>query len=226
MREHLATCTSCSDYYRRQLILARLDPAALSSEERIARGLGLRRRGAGALVPVGLAALVAAAAAVLLVARAHPAREAFASRGSSVADTAPASRVFVYDVAPGAAPMLAGDGIRRGDELAFAYENGPGRKWLALFGVDEHGHVYWYYPAWADPQDDPVAVAVETDRKRHALPDAIRHALDGSHLEVRAVFLESPVSVRRIEALVKERPVGALDLPGAIELSTSLRVTP
>jgi MFS family permease len=44
LRPHLPGCDPCRDYYERHLVLARLDPEALSAQERLARGLGLRAR--------------------------------------------------------------------------------------------------------------------------------------------------------------------------------------
>ena len=114
-----------------------------------------------------------------------------------------------------------------GDELAFAYENGPGKTRLAVFGVeDANRRVYWYYPAWTQPDEDPVAIPVETDGRRHELPDAVRQVFDGPLLEIHALFLDAPLSVRRIEALFEEHPAGPLPIPGAVESVTTLSVTP
>ncbi|WP_426756059.1 hypothetical protein [Myxococcus sp. Y35] len=41
MREHLPDCAHCRERYERQLLLARLDPAAPDARTRLARGLGL-----------------------------------------------------------------------------------------------------------------------------------------------------------------------------------------
>ena len=68
MREHLPACTGCRARYERRLLLAELDPAALSAKDRIGRGLGLAKP-----APIALAArwgapamAFAVAAAVLL----------------------------------------------------------------------------------------------------------------------------------------------------------------
>lgn len=161
MREHLPTCNSCDDLYRRHLLLARLDPNALPSDERIARGLGLRTGPKVVAMSLG-AATIATAAAILLL-RVHPAAEGFSPRGNIGAPSPRASRVFVYDVRPGSPPVPVGDVLRAGDELAFAYENGAAKRRLAVFGVDEHGHVYWFHPGWTREVDDPVAIPIETD---------------------------------------------------------------
>ncbi len=136
------------------------------------------------------------------------------------------SRVLVYDVRRGLPPVPAGDVLQNGDELAFAYENGAAKRRLAIFGVDEHGHVYWFHPAWTHETDDPVAIPIETDASRHELPEAVLQRFDGKRLEIRSVFVDDPISVRQIEALLQKAPQGVLPLPGAVESSLTLAVTP
>jgi hypothetical protein len=230
MREHLPTCDACRKYYERHLLLARLDPSALSGEERIARGLGLGRRASWTRgLPLATAVIAAAAVIVLFVHRSSPSspslspsRPDFEARGNVL--EAPLSRVFVYDVPPDAAPSLAVDSVGASDELAFAYENGGGKSRLMVFGVDEHNHVYWFYPAYQHPDENPVAIPIENDSRRHELPDAVRHHFDGVHLSVRALFLDAPLPVRQVEALLESHPTGPLPLQGVIESSTSLTI--
>jgi hypothetical protein len=226
MREHLPTCASCHAYYERWLVLSRLDPEVLPAETRIRRGLGLERR-RSVVVPFGLAAVatVVAAAATLLL-RVHPASDAdgFAARGGPTGSAA--SRVLVYDVAPGKAATLASGTVGRGDELAFAYENPAAKTRLVIFGVDEHRHVYWFYPAWTNPGDDPVAIPIAQDALRHELPDAVRHDFDGARLAIRSVFLDTPVGVHEVEAMLRRDPDGPLPIPGAVESPATFVVAP
>jgi hypothetical protein len=225
MREHMPTCAACRDLYRRHLLLARLDPDALSSEERIARGLGLRTAPGVVTRPLGLT-LAAAAAAALVLLRVHAgATDGFSSRGRVVAP-ARVSRVIAYDVRRGFAPAPAAEVLQNGDELAFAYENGAAKRRLAVFGVDEHGHVYWFHPAWTRETDDPVAIPIELDDTRHELPEAVLQHFDGRRLEIRSVFVDEPISVRQIEGLLRDNPYGPLPLPGAVETSLTLSVLP
>jgi hypothetical protein len=226
MRGHLSACASCLDLYRRHLLLSRLDPAALTPEKRIARGLGLGRRVAPRTVgALGLAGM-AAAAVMLLVLRAdwHP--DGFAARGGVVSLDGRTSRTFVYEIGPDGRAHPAGDSLKSGDELAFAYENGAGRRRLAIFGVDERRRVYWFFPAWTREADDPVAIPIATDSGRHELPEAIRHTFEGTHLEIRSVFLDDPLSVRQIESLLEHDGNGPLPIAGAVERSLSLTVKP
>jgi hypothetical protein len=223
MREHLSGCPACRTHYERHLVLSQLDPAALPAEERMARGLGIGRRRRARVLPF-VAASVAAAAAVALFLRGSSPTDGFEARGNVVLP--PPSRIYVYDVPPGGAPALAGPSVSAHDELAFAYENGAGRSRLMVFGVDEHGDVYWFYPAYTSDREDPVAIPIETDSRRHDLPDAVRHHFDGGHLSVRALFLDAPVSVHQVEALLATHPTGPLPLSGVSESSTSLTIAP
>lgn len=226
MREHLPACDACSALYRRYLLLNQLDPeAALSPEERIARGLGFRRR-RWARLAIPLVAIAAAAAMALTVLGLPRRADEFTARGAINPLADRSSRVFVYDVGPGAAPAPVGDSLKSGHELAFAYVNGAAKRRLAIFGVDETRRVYWFFPAWTDESSDPVAIPVESDGLRHELPEAIRHHFMGAHLEIRSVFLDEPMSVRQIEALLQGEARAPLAIPGAVQDSLSLAVTP
>ena len=182
MREHLPDCDACRKLYCRHLVLSRLDPMALPAEERLARGLGFGSR-LGRRARMGLG-LVAVAALLLLVPKART--SGFSPRGHIGEGARRASRVLVYDVPERGMPTSAAGVLRRGDELAFSYENGSAKPRLAIFGVDEHGHVFWFHPAWTKETDDPVAIPVETDDRRHELPEAIRQRFDGTRLEIEA----------------------------------------
>jgi len=226
LREHLPVCAACHAHYERWLLLSRLDPEALSAETRILRGLGLGRR-PSVVRPFGVAAaatLVAAAAALLFWIRAAPEPHGFTARGGG--PPAKVSRVFVYDVHPGKPAEIASESVARGDELAFAYENGAAKNRLMIFGVDEHRHVYWFYPAWVNPSENPVAVPVERDERRHELPEAVRQDFDGSRLEIRSVFLDAPLTVAELEAMLRDHPVGPLPIPGAVEATLPFAVAP
>ena len=226
LREHLPLCAACHAHYERWLLLSRLDPEALSAETRISRGLGLGRR-PSTFRRFGMpasATLVAAAAALLLWLRATSEPNGFTARGGG--PPAKVSRVFVYDVKPGKPAERASDSIGRGDELAFAYENGAAKNRIMVFGVDEHRHVYWFYPAWVNPSENPVAVPIEHDDRRHELPDAVRQDFDGSRLEIRSVFLDAPLAVAELEAMLRDHPVGPLPIEGAVEAAVPFAVAP
>lgn len=88
------------------------------------------------------------------------------------------------------------------DALGFAYRNLPGSRarHLLLSGVDARGQVFWFYPAWTDAARPPRAVPIEVSNQSLRLGEAVRHALVPGRLELRAMFLEEPVSVLDAEA--------------------------
>jgi hypothetical protein len=213
MRAHALACAACRSYYDRHLILARLDPAARSPEDRIARGLGLGAAARGSTMGFfGWAALaVPVAAAILLVARparVAPGPDADASPSTFVARSAvragaPEPRLWIYRVGTDGSPQLAHAEVRAGDELAFAYANPAGKRFVWVFGVDEHRHVYWFHPAWSRGRPAPSAVVAAPGPGPHELPDAIRYELDGRRLVVRALFADRALQPSDIEARVR-----------------------
>ena len=245
LRAHLPTCASCTEYYERRVLLARLDPGALSVEERLARGLGLPARGAGApnerdedlgasgrrapLGKLGLLGLVAAAALLLLwFASRKPHGDEFAARGGPPR-TAPYVRV--YRATKGGVPEPLVGPMRRDDELAFAYESVAGKERLMVLGLDEHGHVYWFHPAWTDESADPEAVPAATSPELHPLREAISHDFDGRTLEIHALFSSTTSTartVRSVERLLagKKAPLGPLELPETIDVVAPVEIAP
>lgn len=243
LRAHLPACVVCTEYYERRVLFAKLDPAALPVEERLALGLGLPRAiaEADAGTPVeeapaaharrrrGLVTLltVVAAAAVLLFwfLGKKTAGDGFASRGGHPS-SAPTVRVFQSE--KGGVPEPLVGPIHRTAELAFAYETTPEYDKLMIFGLDEHGHVYWYHPAWTDPSASPVAVPAATSPELHPLREAIAHDLDGRTLELHALFSHQSRSVREIEAALagKKAPLGPFTLPATADVVTTVEVLP
>ncbi len=225
LRAHLLECDACRVHYGRHHLLSQLDPTARKPEERLGRGLGLSGGRRGQVLSFSLSAL-ALAACLLLWARPPSATDGFTARGGAAPE--PASRVLVYQATERRAPARAGSAIGAHDELAFAYENGAGKARLMIFGTDEHAHVYWFYPAWTRPEDDPVGVPIAKDSARHELPEAITQDLDGRELLVHALFLDGATSVRDVEALLRAHPSnpGPLPIAGAIESTTSFIVRP
>jgi hypothetical protein len=214
MRAHLPGCPDCRAFYRRHHLLARLDPAAVPAEERIGRGLGFRtRRGPSfrhwlrrLVIPFGATAV--AAAALLIVAR-PGANIAPVARGANAMTARAPQHLLVYRFAPGArTPALLQGSMRSGDELAFAYTNPSGRRYLAIFGVDEQRHVYWFHPAWRAGAPAPAALPAAAGPGPHELPEAIQHAVVGQRLTIHALFADRAVGVEEIEAAVRGGAAG------------------
>lgn len=230
MRAHVATCDTCRARYRKQLVLAKLDPEALSASVRLGQGLGLKK--SPNVVRFGWPAagmILAAAAGVLLFLHAPSAGDGFVARGAIDESAAAvlAAPLHVYRVAPheGAIPVF--DTVHRDDELAFAYENGDRKKYVMIFAVNEQGRVYWFYPGWSARADNPLAIAISAESGLHELPDAVVHRFDGLQLEVHSLFLDTPMTVRDVERDLEKRPsAGPLSLPGAVDHVARFRVVP
>jgi len=231
LRAHLPDCARCTRRYQRQLLLAELDPRIPSAEDRLARGLGLvapRRRRAPfvALSLLALGTTAVALALFVVTARTPPEGVAMRARGAGP-PTAP-SLLWVYRLHAGGIPELATDRIGRGDELAFAYANPAGHKYLCVFATDEHGHVYWYYPAWPSVAPPGTAIAARDGAGPHELPEAVRHRFDGRRLEVHALFSDEPIAVAAVErALASGAPRSDFTPPaGTLLVRHSFEVTP
>jgi hypothetical protein len=203
LRAHLAECDECSAWYDRHLLVASLDPSAPSAQQRLAQGLGLKRKSGAQSLSLQLGLGLAAVAALVLLFVGRPAE--FAARGAEPA--ASVAQVFIYRVPAGqtsrAGQAVAGS-MRSSDALAFAYVNAAGFRKLLIFAEDEHGHVYWYHPAWTDLADDPRAISIAPAASLRELPESIAHDLDGKKLKIRAIFSNAELSVRQVEALLAE----------------------
>src|SRR5580692_7444116 len=137
LRAHLPGCASCEERYRRHLLLASIDRRVPSSRRRLARGLGLRDSPRAHVWPARALVAAMALAALVLIARPRAAErpDVFASRGRGARDV---GFVWIYRLVGGAAPELVVDHVAPNDELAFAYANPAGKRYLAIFAADEH----------------------------------------------------------------------------------------
>jgi hypothetical protein len=247
MREHLPTCRPCRARYEKQLLLEQLDPDAVGPQARIASGLGIGVGGAArpllrTATPL-MGALALAAAIAFLVLRpagpGSPLDTGFTARGGADSRASSPSDDLVYVLvyrgtrgtrgtrgATDAGPQRAGAAIGRGDELSFGYGNTAGKRYLMVYGVDEHRHVFWYYPGWSDPKEDPSSIAIAPGAQ--SLPDAIEHDLDGKQLEIHAVFTDLPMTVKAVEALISSAPIGQTPVfgPGSIDRTIRFEVEP
>lgn len=213
MRAHIGDCEPCRARYRRQLVLVQLDPQAPKVEWRLARGLGLR---ATPETPLGqrwawmATGIVALAAAALLYVRASH-RDDFAARGGVPTGVPSGNGLHVYRVAEGG-PSPAVDAVLRDGELAFAYENDGHKRYLMIFGVDDLGKVYWFYPAWIRAEEDPKAIEALATPGVHELPDAVHQRIEGSRFDVHLLFLDAPRGVHEVERAVASGTIQAMGI--------------
>ncbi len=224
LRAHLPECEVCRARYERHLLFERLTRGR-GAQQRLARGLGFRiesERSWPRWTAAVMATAATAAAALLVFGRpSEPPHPEFYAR-SGPSSLAPS--LLVYRMHSDTAPVQAQSRISRDDELAFAYSNPSTKKYLWIFGVDEHRHVYWYYPAWPEGTPEPGPYAARAGVGPHELPEAVRHDFDGSRLELYSLMSDEPLSVAEIEARVTT--TGNAELPNATAVRRLLEVAP
>jgi hypothetical protein len=195
LRAHLDGCADCRGYYDRHLLLAQLDPAAPSLEDRLAASLGFSRRRRAVPLTIALTLATLSAAAILLFATRG--REAeFAARGGG---SAPGPALQIYCTSCGKPAPRLGETVPASASLAFTYQNPGGRKRLMVLAVDEGRKVYWFHP---DPQASPVAVAIESSAAPRELPVEIDQAFVGRTVRILGLFSDEPLPVAKVEGLV------------------------
>lgn len=207
MRRHLGECESCSAYYNRHAVLARLDPAAPRAQERLAAGLGFANRASSPLALLTWA-VAPVAAALILVAwlRQGAVDRQFASRGTGHPDR-PALVAYRASLQP---PTPLGSVMTPGEELAFAYENPGGYRHLMVVGVDDRGKLYWFHP---DPDVTGAALPITGGPGRVELPEAIRHAYGDGSLRILGLFSHEPLTVSRVAGLIDRSGCTGLRIP-------------
>jgi hypothetical protein len=227
LRAHIPRCVDCQGRYRQQMVLDAIDPARSSAQMRLARGLGFgatRRRLNAALPALAIVGGLVLLAAHSMLPRIGHRGQGFAARGSA---RGPTPTLVIYRMAPGSAAAAAGDRVTVADELAFAYVNPSAFTRLLVFGLDEHGHVYWYHPAWTDSALDPSAIPISTEPGLHELPEAMRQTFAGQTLTVHALFTNQALTVKTIESLVHARgDQFAAALPATFHWHKTLAVAP
>jgi hypothetical protein len=226
LRRHMLAgdgCPTCHHRYTRQSMLARMTPGAPTAQQRLARALGIGARGRPSWA--GLLALLAAfgaVAAFLLIPR-DP-RDGFQARGAPALKSSQAE-VRVFRVRPGAASLPWAERLAASDELAFAYRNQTGKRHLFIFGVDEHGHVYWFSPPWRSDREQPAPLVALGDGQLHEIEDAVGHAYDGTQLTLHALFTDRAWTLPDLEAEVARAPGRRPAFAGDVTLVQSVEIT-
>jgi len=214
---HLESCSRCRSYFAQREVLARLDPKAASAKERIARSAGVEVPSASRAPLFGALATAGALAGLLVVVGdVGDDTAGFTARGSGrAAEVATQSdaHVRVFRIT-GSESVPIGDEIAVDDELAFAYRNPSAKSHLMIFAVDDRREVFWYHPAWTDPDADPTAITVAPGEGFRELTEAVRHDLrPAKSLRIYALFTDAPTTVRAVEREMADRgvpPAGAV----------------
>ena len=223
--EHIPACASCRERYNRQLVLESLLPESTGPKARLRTTLDIpasrtvltSRRWWGPA-----AAVLAMAACALLFVRRPRDDAGFHARGDA---TSLAPRLDVYRL-QGSAPSYVVDVVGRQDELAFTYTNPTGKKRVLVFAVDEHRHVYWYYPAWTRADETVTSIPIVTTREPVELKEGVTHDFDTSRVRIYGVFTDEAMTTREVEARLAKAPplTTKLDWPNTLETSTELEV--
>lgn len=230
LRGHLPTCATCREYYERHQVLAQLDPQAATLSERLGRPLGFGPR-SSARWPAPAMALATGAMALALFLRAEAPPPQLGLTAASGPDSKyvargleTRSRVLAYRKDQGGRVSRLSKSMSRSDALAFAVENPEGFKYLMVFAVDQEDRVYWYHPAWLEPESNPEAHPLSVGHNVVELPEAIRHELRPGALEIHYLFTNERLSVREVErALLPKRHPGPI-FPNARETIQRVRV--
>jgi hypothetical protein len=222
MRRHLLEgCEACHFRYTRLAMVAKVQPGAPRARERIAAGLGFApRRRPWWGVTFGV---VAAAMVLAIVVFTRDSQDRFASRGPAAAT----SELRVFRASHGGRPVPAEASMLATDELTFAYRDGTGKHHLFIFGVDEHRHVYWFWPAWSSAAEQPAAPAIVSDGVLREIEDAVSHRYDGRSLDIYGLFTDRPWPVQELDAAIGRMPANRpLSFPGGSLAVQHLSVTP
>ena len=223
MRAHLPSCHRCREEYERRLVVARLDPRAAPAHDRMTYGLGFSppRSRRWSLWAITAGVPVAAAAGITLVLawaerpRLAPLEDpsGFVSRVSRSGE-ASAPIFWTYRLDSTGHPSLVGSAIDASDELAFAYSNAVGGRYLVIVAVDEYGHVFWFHPAWPKDTPAPRSMPAALGPGPHELGQAIRHDFDGRRLDLYAILSSRQLEATEVEERIRRAvpgPLTALD---------------
>jgi hypothetical protein len=218
---HLPSCKKCHGYFERRQMLADVDPAALTAEQRIGASIGIvpapKSRAVG--VPAFFTAAAMAMGALVIWPNMNTSSE-FQSRGAGDKTTvvSPSEEVFVHIMGAKDEPVLLQDEMKASAEIAFSYRNKGAFTHLMIYGVDEKNEVYWYYPSWTDPEKNPAAIRVLSNQEVNPLENAVAHEYRGKRLRLYSLFLkkkDATLTVQQLEAHLKTRALDAgLFTPG------------
>jgi hypothetical protein len=244
MFEGLWRCESCRTRYERHLVLEQalagkkapgaerlwqsIAATAEHTTQRTTKGVdrGKRRNFLGVSLAVACVLLVPSVLKQIRTSTPVP-------RGGGGVRPAPA--LHLYRTHEGRTEPIIGE-LASDDGVLVAYSNpDPALAYLMVFGVDQHGGVHWYYPAYERQGEDPVAVQIRTNAFGVELGEEIRHPLPQGDLRIFALFLETPHHVLETEASIaaalaahggSSLKLEKLPLSDGVQTSVLLKVQP
>jgi hypothetical protein len=206
LRLHLRGCERCRDRYRRHLVAESLLPDGdRLAEDRLWHGI-CSASATARPSPLWMVSALAFGAVAALLVLAPRLRTAPVERGSGAPVPGPLTpAIHLYRLQGRDRTIPVVDHIAARDALLVAYSNpGPDHDHLMVFAVDERYHVFWFYPAFLHPGEDPAAIAIDRGRAGVELGEQISHDYIPGKLRVYALFLEGSARVSRIEQLIEE----------------------
>jgi hypothetical protein len=179
-----------------------------------------RRRLAPVLLPAAAVAVVALIVFSMILFRTDDSDGFRVRSGSVVEEDRWVSLEIFRTTEGGYEPVEAA--IHPDDALAFAYTNRfPERLgYLMVFGVDEGGGIYWYYPAHLREGENPSSIRLGMSPQRAELPEEIRHRLRPGLIRVVALFSAEALDVNAVEKSVARglAKAGSLQALARLEL--------
>jgi hypothetical protein len=214
---HVATCAACIQRQRAQRALFEelaAPPALPLSDGAFVEGV-LRRRdltdrtATGSprnSLPwaVGLAAVVAMAAAWAIVPRLGQHEGTFTARGAKH-ETSEVAFVEVLRVRANGLEPIRGTTLHPGDGINVRYTN-PSKlpRYLMVFVLDSQREVHWIYPAYLDPGSNPDAVELAPQTTARLLDEAVEpEAPAPGPLRIVTLVMDRPLTVKDVEARIR-----------------------
>jgi hypothetical protein len=221
---HLAGCPRCAQRRNelRQMAADLARPSAVAADAFVAAVMA-RRGTAPVLARIHRPTLVRfawlSAAAVILLGlgieihsrREHGHNDTFAARGRHHDVQAEQPTTEILAVRGQQLRPIESQPLSNGDAFAVRYVNpGADRYYLAAFALDAAGSVHWIYPEYADGATDPESIPLPTAPQETLLPQVVEpdHPAGGP-MQIIALVAQEPVSVKRVEAALREAPSGA-----------------
>ncbi|HYQ28830.1 MAG TPA: hypothetical protein VER04_16475 [Polyangiaceae bacterium] len=123
----------------------------------------------------------------------------------------------IQRVAPHGNPGPLGTTIAPEDGLLFSYTNlGPHPfDYLMIFATDASAEVRWYYPAYESAADNPQSIAITRGGANVPLGELVQQDFADGPLSLYALFTARPLSVREVEAWLKQHGPSVAESPVA-----------
>jgi hypothetical protein len=88
----------------------------------------------------------------------------------------------------------------------FSYTNlGPHPfDYLMIFATDASAEVRWFYPAWESAADNPQSIAITRGGANVPLGELVQQDAAEGPLSLYALFTARPLSVKEVEAWLKQ----------------------